>query len=251
MHRLHIASIIWIIFKKVCILIVHNLWRWKYITTSFWITFINALETHTKKCILLHSPVETKWSQAKQRKHFPPNSVKDKERETVIQIRGHAGKLLCLSWPDSPSILTTAVISNPGDLWNLSFPLFPLRLLRQHLDLNDSTDSRRDRIHFWASYGWQDDGGEGKIAPPPAVYDAWVQQMSCKGEGCGAAQDGIKGNLYRPSAVDWTAISLLALCLTQQFVAAHKFPRLYTSGLFNPYEWGGDQNYWNISYGKT
>lgn len=55
----------------------------------------------------------------------------------------------CQIWPDFPSILTTAVISNPEDLWNLSSCLLCLWLLRQHLDLNDSTDSHRDRIHFW------------------------------------------------------------------------------------------------------
>lgn len=38
------------------------------------------------------------------------------QRETVIQIRGHASKVLCQIRPDFPSILTTAAISNPADL---------------------------------------------------------------------------------------------------------------------------------------
>lgn len=72
----------------------------------------------------------------------------------MIQIRVHASKVLCQIWPDFPSIFTTAVISNPGDLWNLSSALLSSQLLRQHLDLNDSTDSHRDRIHFWTLPLW-------------------------------------------------------------------------------------------------
>lgn len=48
--------------------------------------------------------------------HTNTMSCSVRHRETVIQIRGHASKVLCQIWPDFPSILTTAVISNPEAL---------------------------------------------------------------------------------------------------------------------------------------